>query len=93
MGEFLGYARVSTSEQSPDGQVDALRAVGVERLWTDVGSGMQADRPALGELLAAAGEGDTVVVTRLDRLGRSLPDLLRLVEDLASRGGGSAVAG
>jgi DNA invertase Pin-like site-specific DNA recombinase len=81
----VGYARVSTAEQSADGQLDALRAAGVERVWTDVGSGARADRPALAEMLAADAAGDTVVVTRLDRLGRSLPDLLRLVENLATR--------
>jgi DNA invertase Pin-like site-specific DNA recombinase len=85
MGELLGYARVSTSEQSPDGQVDALRSAGVQRVWSDVGSGVRADRPALRDMMAAAQGGDTVVVTRLDRLGRSLPDLLALVEDLAGR--------
>ena len=76
---------MSTAEQNADGQIDALRAAGVERVWTDVGSGTRADRPALAEMLAAAVAGDTVVVTRLDRLGRSLPDLLGLVEDLAAR--------
>jgi DNA invertase Pin-like site-specific DNA recombinase len=83
----LGYARMSTSEQSAAGQVDALRAAGVEHVWTDVGScsGMRADRPQLTELLATVEKGDTVVVCRLDRLGRSLPDLLNLVEDLIAR--------
>jgi len=85
VAELMGYARVSTAEQSADGQLDALRAAGVERIWTDVGSGARADRPALAEMLAAVAAGDTVVVTRLDRLGRSLPDLLGLVEDLAAR--------
>ena len=85
---LLGYARVSTSDQSVDGQVDALRAAGCERVWTDVASGVRSRRPALDELLAAAAPGDTVVVCRLDRLGRSLPHLLSLVEDLAARGVG-----
>ena len=85
VAELVGYARVSTAEQNADGQLDALRAAGVERVWTDVGSGARADRPALAEMLAAVAAGDTVVVTRLDRLGRSLPDLLGLVEDLAAR--------
>ncbi|VBA55042.1 recombinase family protein [Mycobacterium pseudokansasii] len=86
MGELLGYARVSTTEQSAQGQLDALHAAGVEQVWTDVASGLRSDRPALAELVTTAAKGDTVVVSRLDRLGRSLPELLALVEDLTSRG-------
>ena len=82
---LLGYARVSTSDQSADGQVDALRAAGCEHVWTDVASGARARRPAFDALLATATPGDTVAVCRLDRLGRSLPHLLSLVEDLAGR--------
>lgn len=85
VAELVGYARVSTAEQNADGQINALRAAGVERIWTDVGSGARTDRPAPAEMLAAAAAGDTAVVTRLDRLGRSLPDLLGLVENLATR--------
>ncbi|AXO23147.1 hypothetical protein DFS55_11585 [Mycobacterium avium subsp. hominissuis] len=83
---LLGYARVSTSDQSLTGQIDALRAAGCERVWTDVASGARARRPGLDELVAAVVAGDTVVVTRLDRLGRSLPHLLGLVENLAAAG-------
>ena len=79
---LLGYARVSTGDQSADGQVDALKAAGCQRVWTEVASGARTRRPALDELVAAAAAGDTVVVTRLDRLGRSLPHLLQLVENL-----------
>ncbi|PBJ66882.1 DNA invertase, partial [Mycobacterium avium subsp. hominissuis] len=85
---LLGYARVSTSDQSLTGQIDALRAAGCERVWTDVASGARARRPGLDELVAAVVAGDTVVVTRLDRLGRSLPHLLGLVENLAAAGVG-----
>ncbi|MGB0971367.1 MAG: recombinase family protein, partial [Mycobacterium sp.] len=85
---MLGYARVSTSDQSVDGQVDALRAEGCERVWTDVASGARTSRPAFDELLATATPGDTLAVCRLDRLGRSLPHLLSLVEDLAAQGVG-----
>jgi DNA invertase Pin-like site-specific DNA recombinase len=81
---LLGYARVSTSDQSIAGQLDALQAAGCERVWTDVVSGARTRRPGLDELVAAAAARDTVVVTRLDRLGRSLPHLLGLVEDLAA---------
>ncbi|WP_459958384.1 recombinase family protein [Mycobacterium avium] len=88
MGELLGYARVSTSEQSAQAQLDALHAAGVQRVWTDVASGLRSDRPALAELVATSAEGDTVVVSRLDRLGRSLPELLTLVADLTARGVG-----
>lgn len=80
---------VSTAEQSAEGQLDALRSAGVERVWTDVASGMRSDRPALAELVEASAPGDVVVVCRLDRLGRSLPELLALVQDdLAGRGVG-----
>ncbi|CQD22495.1 site-specific recombinase PinR [Mycobacterium lentiflavum] len=85
---LLGYARVSTNDQNPQSQLDALTAAGCLQLWTDVASGARSRRPALDELLAAATKGDTVVVTRLDRLGRSLPHLLSLVEDLTAQGVG-----
>ena len=88
MGELLGYARVSTADQSAEGQLDALRSGGVERIWTDVASGVPTHRPALAEHVEAASTGDTVVVCHLDRLGRSLPELLALVEDLSLRGVG-----
>ncbi|ORB68109.1 MULTISPECIES: recombinase family protein [Mycobacterium] len=81
---LLGYARVSTSDQSVAGQLDALHAAGCERVWTDVASGTLARRPGLDDLIAVATEGDTVVTTRLDRLGRSLPHLLDLVEELSA---------
>jgi DNA invertase Pin-like site-specific DNA recombinase len=79
---LLGYARVSTSDQSLAGQLDALHAAGCERVWTDVASGTLTRRPGLDDLVAVAVAGDTVVTTRLDRLGRSLSHLLDLVEDL-----------
>jgi len=85
MIELLGSARVSTSDQSPDSQADALTAEGCGRVRTDVASGVHARRPALTQLVATAAAGDTVVVCRLDRLGRSLPDLLSLIQDLTER--------
>lgn len=88
MRELLGYARVSTADQSPDSQADALTTAGCQRVWTDVASGVHARRPELVQLLSTVAAGDTVVVCRLDRLGRSLPDLLNLIEDLTKRGVG-----
>ena len=82
VGELLRYA---TSDRSTARQTDALAAAGCERIWTDVASGARARRPGLNDLLATAVAGDTAVVTRLYRLGRSLPELLALVEDLSRR--------
>lgn len=82
---LLGYARVSTTDQSLAGQLDALEAAGCERLWTDVASGAKTRRPGLDDLTAVARAGDTIVTTRLDRLGRSLPHLLGLVGELNTR--------
>lgn len=85
----VGYARVSTQEQegSLGGQESALRAAGCERVFSDRISGARAVRPGLQSTLdyLRANE-DVLVVTRLDRLGRSLPDALRTVQELADRG-------
>lgn len=69
---LVGYARVSTDDQNLDLQHDALRGVGCEKIYDDRKSGAQADRPGLSTVLEMARHGDTVVVWRLDRLGRSL---------------------
>lgn len=82
----LGYARVSTRQQSTDQQHDALLAAGAERIYEDVMSGARTDRPGLSELQAYAREGDTVVVVALDRLGRSLTHVLQTIEELRGRG-------
>lgn len=82
----LGYARVSTGHQSPDMQVQALKSAGAERIWTEHASGSRDDRPQLAALLAAAAGGDVLVVWRLDRLGRSLPHLLTVADELDARG-------
>ncbi|MDK8178424.1 recombinase family protein [Micrococcus luteus] len=87
----IGYARVSTRDQegSLEGQEAALRAAGCERVFTDRLSGAKRDRPGLAAALDYVRDGeDTLVVARLDRLGRSLPDALRTVQDLAGRGVG-----
>lgn len=86
MDMLIGYARVSTADQSTDLQLDALQAAGVERVYTDHGvSGSVADRPELSRCLDQLRDGDTLVVWRLDRLARSLRNLLSLVEALSTR--------
>ena len=78
----IGYARVSTDDQHLDLQRDALNKAGCERLFEDTASGAKADRTGLAALLASLRAGDTVIIWRLDRLGRSLKDLIQLVEQL-----------
>lgn len=85
-GYRLGYARVSTLDQDPALQQDALLGAGCQRLFVDKASGKLESRPALDDLLAQARPGDTVVVWRLDRLGRSLRHLLETVTELEQRG-------
>ena len=83
---MLGYARVSTGDQDVAGQTLRLEHAGAIRVFTDVRSGKPMDRPGLTELLAFARQGDTLAVVRLDRLGRSLAELLTVVEQLKGRG-------
>lgn len=83
---LIGYARVSTADQSLELQKDALTAAGCEKVVTDVVSGVAATRPGLNETLEYARTGDTLVVWRLDRLGRSLKDLIETVNALHARG-------
>jgi DNA invertase Pin-like site-specific DNA recombinase len=85
---LIGYARVSTADQNLDLQRDALKKAGCKRVFTDQMSGARADRPGLAEALSHAREGDVLVVWRLDRLGRSLPNLIEVVADLERRGVG-----
>ena len=85
-GDILGYARVSTSEQDLSAQHDRLREAGAVRIFDDVISGKKFNRPGLAALIDYARRGDTLTVTRLDRLGRSLKELLETVEDLKTRG-------
>lgn len=75
-GLRIGYARVSTHEQNLDSQRDCLLAAGCERVYTDTVSGIKAARPGLERLKDALRAGDTLIVWRLDRLGRSLSDLI-----------------
>lgn len=88
MGKRLGYARVSTDDQRLDLQRDALTRAGCADIYEEKVSGKSADRPALDYCLRALSAGDTLVVWRLDRLGRSLPDLVRIVGELEQRGVG-----
>ncbi|MFT8663957.1 MAG: recombinase family protein [Acetobacter orientalis] len=83
---IYGYARVSTTEQNEGMQVDALRSAGCTKIFTDKASGAKTSRPALDEMLPLLKEGDTLVIWKLDRLGRSTIHLFNLLEDLKSRG-------
>ncbi|WP_159796567.1 recombinase family protein [Puerhibacterium puerhi] len=83
---LLGYERVSTRDQSPALQRDALVAAGCDRIWTETASGTRAARPELDDLLSNARAGDVLVVWRLDRLGRSVKHLVAVIESLAARG-------
>jgi DNA invertase Pin-like site-specific DNA recombinase len=83
---LIGYARVSTREQHPPGQTDALEAAGCKKIFVDHASGVLARRPALDQMLEYVRDGDTLVVTKLDRLGRSVRNLKQLADDLQQRG-------
>ena len=83
---LIGYARVSTGEQNLDLQIDALKEAGCEKIFTDKISGVKADRPGLNEALDHLREGDTFIIWKLDRFGRSLKDLVMKVESLDERG-------
>lgn len=84
----FGYARISTSTQLLDQQLDELRAAGVsdEHIYTDRMNGTRTDRPGLERLLSAARDGDTIVVVALDRLGRSLVHMIETIDQLEQRG-------
>ncbi len=83
---LIGYARISTVEQDEALQVDALRAAGCGRVFVDRASGKLEHRPQLDAMIDQLRPGDTVVVWRLDRLGRSLRHVIDTVQDLDSRG-------
>lgn len=86
MNQRIGYARVSTDDQNLDLQRDALRLSGIQMIYEEMASGKVSDRPELDHCLKALRTGDTLVVWRLDRLGRSLSDLVRIVTGLEGRG-------
>jgi DNA invertase Pin-like site-specific DNA recombinase len=82
---LVGYARVSTQDQHPEAQVDALEAAGCDRIFVDRASGTLAHRPELDKALHYVREGDVLLVTRLDRLGRSVKNLKDVVDELQAR--------
>ena len=81
----IGYGRVSTRDQHPEAQADALTAAGCRPLYIDKASGKLAKRPKLDEALRALSAGDQIVITKLDRLGRSLEHLIELSNELQRR--------
>lgn len=85
---IVGYARVSTQDQNPGLQLDALRAAGCEQVFNEKATGTNRDRPELTACLRALREGDTLVVWKLDRLARSLKDLVEIIEGLQGKGVG-----
>ena len=76
----VGYARVSTSEQNIQNQIDLLQQQGCEQIYTDIASGVREDRKGLNEMLSYLREGDTVVVYKTDRIFRSLKNMIGLIE-------------
>lgn len=82
----IGYARVSTGLQNLDLQEDSLKSVGCEKIFTDRISGMKNNRPGLEAAIDFAREGDSLIVWRLDRLGRSMEDLTSIVNQLNEKG-------
>src|ERR1039458_10241945 len=81
----IGYARVSTADQNPALQEDALQKAGCEKIFRDIASGAADSRKGLSEAIEYARDGDTLVVWKLDRLGRSLKHLIETVNTLAAR--------
>ncbi|MCT4654295.1 MAG: recombinase family protein [Cohaesibacter sp.] len=79
---LVGYARVSTQDQNPEMQIDALKEVGCEKIFLEKASGAQRDRPALLQAISYLREGDALVVWKMDRLARSLKQLIETIEEL-----------
>lgn len=85
-GRVVGYARVSTDGQSLDGQLATLKQHGASVIFREKVSGARSDRPQLRKALNALGKGDTLIVSRLDRLARSMRDLLNVLHEIGERG-------
>lgn len=83
---IVAYARVSTTQQDHTTQVERLKASGAEKVFTEKRSGLDGERPELARCLEYVREGDTLIVTKLDRLARSTADLYRIVTGLAEKG-------
>ena len=85
---IIGYARVSTDDQSLNGQLDVLKAAGAEKVFADKITGTARSRPELDRLLDQLRQGDVITVTKYDRLARSLRDLLDIVDTIEAHGAG-----
>ncbi len=88
MGHNLGYARISTADQDPQLQLDALALENCLKVYTDTATGTKADRPQWNLCLSDLRPGDTLIIWKIDRLGRNLRDLIDIVTTLAERGVG-----
>ena len=86
MADKIGYARVSSADQDPRLQLDALHAEGCLKIYTDKVTGTKADRPQWNTCLADLRRGDTLLIWKIDRLGRNLRDLIDIVTSLDQRG-------
>lgn len=91
MGSVVAYARVSTGQQDYQSQVDRLTAAGATKVFSEKRSGLDGGRPELAECMRYVREGDTLIVTKLDRLARSTADLYRIVTELSDKGVGFKV--
>lgn len=85
-GKVIGYARVSTTDQNLAAQLDQLRAAGCDKIFEEKESGTKRDRPQLAAMLDYVREGDTVIICKLDRIARSIRDLLDIVDRLKEKG-------
>lgn len=83
---IYGYARVSTDGQSLESQVEQLKSAGCLKIFQEKSSGARSDRKELARLISSVSEGDTVIVTRLDRFARSTKDLLNFLDEISKRG-------
>lgn len=91
MGQIIGYARVSSTGQDYETQIDKLRAAGAEKLFSEKQSGLDKDRPELAKCMDYVREGDTLLITKLDRLARSASHLHQIVDQLTAKGVGFRV--